>query len=40
MKMKGSDKPLMDDRNALLENAFIEEYLRSQGYAPEELQKI
>jgi len=40
MNTKGSDKPLMEDRNALLENAFIEEYLRSQGYSLETLDEL
>jgi hypothetical protein len=40
MDTKGSDKPLMEDRNALLENAFIEEHLRSQGCSLEQLHML
>ena len=40
MNTKGSDKSLMEDRNALLENAFIEEYLRSQGCSLEQLHML
>ena len=40
MNTKNSDKPLRDDRNALLENAFIEEYLRSQGCSLEQLHML
>ena len=40
MNAKDSNKPLMEDPNALLERTFIEEYLRSQGYSLDELDEL
>jgi len=40
MNRKESDRPLMEDSNVLLENAFIEEYLQSQGYSMKMLPEL
>jgi hypothetical protein len=34
------EAPLRDDPHARLEKAFIEEYLRGQGYSPEDLHHL
>ena len=40
MKTKNSDKPLMEDPNAPLEKALIQEYLKEQGYSLEKLKEL
>jgi hypothetical protein len=40
MKMKNSNRPFMEDPNAPLEKALIEEYLQEQGYSLEKLKEL
>lgn len=40
MKTKNSDKPLMEDPNAVLEKSLIQEYLQGQGYSLEKLKEL